>query len=1021
MVLPGTTEDPPNKAFVKLPRAKLGGHRRSKHKAASVSMASSVGSESLGFGRPQIGRPAPGDTRRFFRAVDAADCSDPASLRRLGISYPKTTVLKMELSFARLNPPADVDRDREPVPVVDPADLEKLRQRVVLTGWDLRKSRLTAQQRDESKREHEKLKWERLARNFRPGKDKHTSSFPKLDALPDILDRGAQSAPSGGIRDRAPSPDGEEKKRKKPPAIVEAQASIARMESVATSAHAEFRGVSETVRDASRTDPYYDGLDCDALDRRGASRARPGQRDAGGANLTLVDALAAAPFVDLSPLLAASTTVGTILASMTSVRRSNAKGVKSFDLFGPRLAAVGGALAQIEPVLGPVNAQLLQRAPKSADDAKSLTKMIEGFATWFAPFGSATSLPALGQVCVDVIDVVETVPLEHDYTLHDVAPPTNYEWDGNAHEENASDGALQIPRLRGARVRKHHGYEETRPGPSSTANELRRTALRTEDDDAMFRRWEALVVPLRCVALVMNKLVFERVFRGAARRSRGAVGADATRLDLRFKSNADRDDFAQMWNRFKRSKDAQDLMELEELRDSLNASCYVQRYADLRAVFCDSARDCDLERAKAHWVEHGEGEGRVWLRARKLVGGWCAARAYQRGAKAPRRSHHKASAWPLPGGATITVDTLFSRVDESLLAADDVLYRVDERGETHVEVLAVRERDRRGLAASNEWLSLLKKDYYDDIAKRRHCWDAPPVVALRLSAFVHRHFVDRGAPVPGNRTVAILKTAAGSPSQGVLCPDRVAAILRKHRAELLDPAALGEIALINALAAATTLVVSWGTTSMKNYVYVGGRCTDIYVYYTADFAGQANNPSARRSTFRNATIHYVAAEDLVSHSHHHHREGPPDVTIKWVFKKSGEAIETPAYFGENLLRLAQRHDIPLEGACEGVTACSTCHCILEDDFFDELEEELEEDEEDMLDQAFGLTPTSRLGCQLKVDERFDGAVIMLPEATLNFATATPRSRTSARLRARRRKGSILSLLAFETQFSVGLA
>ena len=49
----------------------------------------------------------------------------PASLRRLGISYPKTTVLKMELSFARLNPPADVDRDREPVPVVDPADLEK--------------------------------------------------------------------------------------------------------------------------------------------------------------------------------------------------------------------------------------------------------------------------------------------------------------------------------------------------------------------------------------------------------------------------------------------------------------------------------------------------------------------------------------------------------------------------------------------------------------------------------------------------------------------------------------------------------------------------------------------------------------------------------------------------------------------------------------------------------------------------------------------------------------------------------
>ena len=287
-------------------------------------------------------------------------------------------------------------------------------------------------------------------------------------------------------------------------AIVEAQASIARMESVATSAHAEFRGVSETVRDASRTfhelvdseagtpkvvegalgaawafacprlfrDPYYDGLDCDALDRvaRGVVDALVrANGDAGGANLTLVDALAAAPFVDLSPLFAASTTVGTILASMTSVRRSNAKGVKSFDLLGPRLAAVGGALAQIEPVLGPVNAQLLQRAPKSADDAKSLTKMIEGFATWFAPFGSATSLPALGQVCVDVIDVVETVPLEHDYTLHDVAPPTNYEWDKcNVHEEIASPGddvPCKYPDCEGRECYKHHGYEGNAPRP----------------------------------------------------------------------------------------------------------------------------------------------------------------------------------------------------------------------------------------------------------------------------------------------------------------------------------------------------------------------------------------------------------------------------------------------------------------------------------------------------------------------------------------------------------------------------
>ena len=97
--------------------------------------------------------------------------------------------------------------------------------------------------------------------------------------------------------------------------------------------------------------------------------------------------------------------------------------------------------------------------------------------------------------------------------------------------------------------------------------------------------------------------------------------------------------------------------------------------------------------------------------------------------------------------------------------------------------------------------------------------------------------------------------------------------------------------------------------------------------------------------------------------------------------------QASAYRGENLLRLAQRHDVPLEGACEGVTACSTCHVILEDAFFERLEDdgdEAGEAEEDMLDQAFGLEPTSRLACQLVVDDRFDGIHITLPEATRNF-------------------------------------
>jgi len=79
----------------------------------------------------------------------------------------------------------------------------------------------------------------------------------------------------------------------------------------------------------------------------------------------------------------------------------------------------------------------------------------------------------------------------------------------------------------------------------------------------------------------------------------------------------------------------------------------------------------------------------------------------------------------------------------------------------------------------------------------------------------------------------------------------------------------------------------------------------------------------------------------------------------------------------------------MEGACEGVCACSTCHIILEQDLYDQLSDEAEhgalsEDEEDMLDMAFGLTQTSRLGCQITVKENMDGSVFMMPKATRNF-------------------------------------
>ncbi|RPB03431.1 ferredoxin, partial [Choiromyces venosus 120613-1] len=73
--------------------------------------------------------------------------------------------------------------------------------------------------------------------------------------------------------------------------------------------------------------------------------------------------------------------------------------------------------------------------------------------------------------------------------------------------------------------------------------------------------------------------------------------------------------------------------------------------------------------------------------------------------------------------------------------------------------------------------------------------------------------------------------------------------------------------------------------------------------------------------------------------------------------------------GDNLLDIAQEHGLDMEGACGGSAACSTCHVIVVDDKMYERIPEPEDDENDMLDLAFGLTETYvllRLGCQVKM-------------------------------------------------------
>lgn len=87
--------------------------------------------------------------------------------------------------------------------------------------------------------------------------------------------------------------------------------------------------------------------------------------------------------------------------------------------------------------------------------------------------------------------------------------------------------------------------------------------------------------------------------------------------------------------------------------------------------------------------------------------------------------------------------------------------------------------------------------------------------------------------------------------------------------------------------------------------------------------------------------------------------------------------------GLSVLEVAHKNDIDLEGACEGSLACSTCHVVVDKEWFEKLDEASEE-EEDMLDLAFGLTHTSRLGCQIKMTDELDGLSVTIPAATRNM-------------------------------------
>jgi len=104
--------------------------------------------------------------------------------------------------------------------------------------------------------------------------------------------------------------------------------------------------------------------------------------------------------------------------------------------------------------------------------------------------------------------------------------------------------------------------------------------------------------------------------------------------------------------------------------------------------------------------------------------------------------------------------------------------------------------------------------------------------------------------------------------------------------------------------------------------------------------------------------------------------------LTFIFS-DGTRCDVEAEDGLSVLEAAHRNHIDLEGACEGSLACATCHVIVHPDWFEKLPD-ASEDEEDMLDLAFGLTATSRLGCQIIMSPALDGLVVTLPDATRNI-------------------------------------
>lgn len=136
----------------------------------------------------------------------------------------------------------------------------------------------------------------------------------------------------------------------------------------------------------------------------------------------------------------------------------------------------------------------------------------------------------------------------------------------------------------------------------------------------------------------------------------------------------------------------------------------------------------------------------------------------------------------------------------------------------------------------------------------------------------------------------------------------------------------------------------------------------------------------------NSTKFFAAPSFAAAVRHHgNHGDTTKPLRVK-VELASGEVKEIVVHEGQSLIDMASEHGLPVEAACAGSIACSTCHCYLENEEAMAKFDPPSDAEYDMLDMAYMPGPMSRLGCQLKVKQGVhDGIKFRLPKATRNMA------------------------------------